>query len=40
VERNNLLDPEISASQRVRAIYGDMADGAPAKQEKPWWKFW
>lgn len=39
VERNNLLDPEISASQRVRALYGEMADeGKPEK--KPWWKFW
>jgi hypothetical protein len=33
------LDPEISASQRVRALYGEMADeGKPEK--KPWWKFW
>jgi hypothetical protein len=40
VERNNLLDPEISASQRVRALYGEMADDGKAEKKKPWWKFW
>lgn len=38
-ERNQLLDPEISATRRVRALYGD-----PQKEEKDekkaWWKFW
>ncbi len=38
VERNNLVDPDISASQRVRSLYGEMTDGG--KEEKPWWKFW
>jgi len=40
VERNNLLDPEISASQRVRALYGEMAEQEPAQAKKAWWKFW
>ncbi|MEI7900986.1 MAG: hypothetical protein WCK89_12105 [bacterium] len=40
VERNNLVDPEISASQRVKSLYGEMADGGADKTKKPWWKFW
>jgi hypothetical protein len=39
VERNTLLDPEISASQRVKALYGEMADDKK-EEKKPWWKFW
>jgi hypothetical protein len=38
VERNNLIDPEISASQRVKALYGEMTDDKD--KNKPWWKFW
>jgi len=39
VERNTLIDPEISASQRVNALYGE---GAAEREEskKSWWKFW
>ncbi len=39
VERNSLIDPEISASQRVNALYGE---GAAEREQakKPWWKFW
>ena len=40
VERNNLLDPEISASQRVKSLYGEMADDGADKKKKAWWKFW
>lgn len=40
VERNSLMDPEISASQRVKALYGEMADGGAEKEKKSWWKFW
>lgn len=43
VERNNLVDPDISASQRVRALYGEMTDDGGKEKEKkgkPWWKFW
>ena len=40
VERNSLVDPEISASQRVKALYGEMPDGEKATQKKSWWKFW
>jgi hypothetical protein len=40
VERNNLLDPEISASQRVKALYGEMTDGEGKEKKKAWWKFW
>ena len=40
VERNNLLDPEISASQRVKSLYGEMAEDGAGKKDKPWWKFW
>ena len=40
VERNNLVDPEISASQRVKSLYGEMADDGAAKTKKAWWKFW
>lgn len=37
-ERTSLLDPDISASQRVKSLYGDLA--TEKKVEKPWWKFW
>jgi hypothetical protein len=40
VERNTLIDPEISASQRVKALYGEMAEEGPEKKKKSWWKFW
>ena len=40
VERNSLLDPEISASQRIKTLYGEMADGQSEKEKKAWWKFW
>jgi len=40
-ERNQLLDPEVSASQRVRTLYGDTVEDGPVNPEaKPWWKFW
>jgi hypothetical protein len=39
VERNSLIDPEISATQRVKSLYGEMADEGGDKK-KPWWKFW
>jgi hypothetical protein len=39
VERNSLVDPEISASQRVNALYGDTA-GEKEEKTKSWWKFW
>jgi len=39
-ERNRLLDPEVSASQRVRALYGEGVEEGPGIDEKPWWKFW
>lgn len=40
VERNALLDPEISATQRVKSLYGEMADEGEKKEKKSWWKFW
>lgn len=40
VERNALLDPEISATQRVKSLYGEMADEGEKKENKPWWKLW
>jgi len=40
VERNVLLDPEISASQRVRSLYGEMSDDGKKEKSKSWWKFW
>lgn len=40
VERNSLLDPEISASQRVKSLYGEMADEKKKDEKKSWWKFW
>lgn len=39
VERNNLLDPEISASQHAKTVYGEMA-GEKKAEEKSWWEFW
>lgn len=39
VERNTLLDPEISTSQRAKSIYGEMA-GDKKDEKKSWWKFW
>ncbi|MCL1920444.1 MAG: hypothetical protein FWG50_05095 [Kiritimatiellaeota bacterium] len=38
-ERDALLDPNVSASQRVRHLYGDVQEAAEKKQ-KSWWKFW
>jgi hypothetical protein len=40
VERNSLVDPEISASQRVKSLYGEMVDDGVDKKKKSWWKFW
>jgi len=40
-ERNQLLDPEISATRRVRALYGEPSSAEDKKKEKKaWWKFW
>lgn len=39
VERNSLMDPGISATQRVKSLYGEMTDEG-AKEKRPWWKFW
>lgn len=39
-ERNALLDPEISASQRVKSLYGEMSGKEKPAEEKHWWKFW
>ncbi len=39
VERNSLLDPEISASQRVKSLYGEMTN-EERPETKHWWKFW
>jgi hypothetical protein len=40
-ERNVLLDPEVSASQRVRSLYGEMVEEGPVDpDEKKWWQFW
>ena len=38
-ERDPLLDPEISASQRVRHLYGDMQE-TTEKKRRSWWRFW
>jgi len=38
-ERSQLLDPEISASQRVRSLYGEMSSDKK-EEKKSWWKFW
>lgn len=40
VERNSLVDPEISATQRVNALYGDEDGGKKNEKKKAWWKFW
>ncbi len=40
VERNSLVDPEISASQRVKSLYGEMVDDGAKKKKTSWWKFW
>ncbi len=39
VERNSITDPDISATQRVKSLYGEMADEG-AKEKRAWWKFW
>ncbi len=46
-ERNSLLDPDISASQRLKALYSESEgakagdkDGKEEKAKKAWWKFW
>jgi hypothetical protein len=40
VERNTLVDPEISASQRVNALYGGEQGNEKKKAKKSWWKLW
>lgn len=40
VERNSLVDPEISAQQRVKSLYGEMVDDGAKEKKKSWWKFW
>ncbi|MBO4287016.1 MAG: hypothetical protein J5985_02485 [Kiritimatiellae bacterium] len=40
-ERNPLIDPDISASQRAKSLYNEMVDdGKEKKSKKPWYKFW
>ncbi|MFA7173638.1 MAG: hypothetical protein WC340_09520 [Kiritimatiellia bacterium] len=39
-DRNRLLDPEVSASQRVRALYGEGVEETGAEGKTSWWKFW
>lgn len=40
-ERNSLIDPDISASQRAKSLYNEMVDdGKEKKSKKPWYKFW
>lgn len=41
-ERDSLLDPEVSASQRVRALYGESVEEGPVNPDtkSSWWKFW
>jgi hypothetical protein len=38
-ERNVLVDPEVSSSERVRSLYSEMQK-EEKKADKPWWKFW
>ena len=40
VERNSLMDPEVSATQRVNALYGEDGAGKKDEKKKAWWKFW
>lgn len=38
-ERNVLVDPDVSSTQRVRSLYEEMQKDEK-KDESPWWKFW
>jgi hypothetical protein len=38
-ERNVLVDPDVSSSERVRSLYSEMQK-EEKKADKPWWKFW
>jgi len=38
-ERNSLADPDVSSTERVRALYEEMQKDEK-KDEKPWWQFW
>jgi hypothetical protein len=38
-ERNVLVDPDVSSTERVRSLYEDMQK-EENKEKKPWWKFW
>jgi hypothetical protein len=38
-ERNVLVDPEVSSTERVRSLYEEMQK-EENKEKKPWWKFW
>lgn len=43
VERGQLLDPQISASDRMRTLYKESLDEKSkenSKKSKSWWKFW
>lgn len=40
-ERNVLVDPDVSSTERVRSLYEEMQkEEKKKKDEKPWWKFW
>jgi hypothetical protein len=38
-DRDALLDPNVPATKRMRAIYGDVQEAAE-KKKSSWWKFW
>jgi hypothetical protein len=38
-ERNVLVDPEVSSTERVRSLYEEM-EKEEKKEKKPWWQFW
>lgn len=38
-ERNSLVDPDVSSTERVRTLYEEMQKD-DNKKDNPWWKFW
>ena len=41
MERNPMIDPEISATERAKALYNDSAaESKEGRDSKPWWHLW
>lgn len=39
-ERDALMDPDVSAAQQMRALYGDLPEKLEGPTKRSWWKLW